>query len=362
MKQNKSLQVSLLFVVVLFWLWGCSDDVAGVTEDGNTMAEKNSSSSSIALESSSSIVPVACRAVTPKFTFDADGIPSTIEPLETDDFRTSEYREVDVNLVYSLIGARIRYLEENGFAENLDSSLAYSELYKAAGLDSLFADTLLFWKYGSVDTVYGSSLIGYSLKPLAYVFDEMDSLEFLEVQKVFAETGTMDRSLFCGIFDQNTFYGNMVQETTHFVEVVGCAWGGIEYDMPAHILKNFWRKCLDMPYCGESHRLEFMIAGRPDFGIADAEYVCQFSGWEIPGELDQNARNHKCTSDNLGDFIKIPSRSEGYYICRESGWSLDTMLEMGSVGEACDEEGKRLTGTMDEDIVYSCRNGEWVEF
>lgn len=263
-----------------------------------------------------------------------------------------------------LIEARAEQLKNNGSSEEIAKETAQQELLQSLGLDSLLKDTILiFYNTFPQGPFYGDSVTDEQKKnTISYLFAKQDSikknLDSIEIK--FAETGIVEREDFCPAIATMKF-DKLEYEATYFMENLGCAYGGPDVDNPTILLHNIWRKCIDLPYCNESHLFEFKTAGSNEFGINEAEYICKWNGWNYPTQIDLDTRNNPCTQEKIGQFMQKPS-DEKYYICKDSGWVKASYLEMDTKDSICDEEGKRIKGTFDTITPYTCHNGEWMEF
>ena len=254
-----------------------------------------------------------------------------------------------------IIKARTAKLVSNGVAAADAEKKAKEEFVAALGLDTLFHESPLQNGYAR----FTRSNVEYALN---YFFSR-DTVFVASFIKSFSETGTLDPSEYCGIWNVSLKPG-WGEATTDLVYIRarvwasnaaqrGCAATGSEEVPPTYIFSNLYRKCIGLPYCDDKMFGTVQRAGLKNI-ISDTLYFCDIRGWTFLSSFDQDTKDVPC--DKVGKVIKSASVNERYYICKADGWNVATKMDYEVQDLACGDSAKLVKSPTDPTKYYLCKN------
>ncbi len=257
-----------------------------------------------------------------------------------------------------IIKARTAKLVSNGVAAADAEKKAKEEFVAALGLDTLFHESPLQNGYAR----FTRSNVEYALN---YFFSR-DTVFVASFIKSFSETGTLDPSEYCGIWNVSLKPG-WGEATTDLVYIRarvwasnaaqrGCAATGSEEVPPTYIFSNLYRKCIGLPYCDDKMFGTVQRAGLKNI-ISDTLYFCDIRGWTFLSSFDQDTKDIPC--DKVGKVIKSASVNERYYICKADGWNVATKMDFEVQDLACGDSAKLVKSPSDTTKYYLCKNSKW---
>lgn len=305
LKSLKSLPIAASFFAAALFL-ACSETEnpqdAGVWTDDPTVAERLSSSSS--LESSNSEDP-------------ASSSERKTGNSSVNSKSSSSKHQSSSSVYYPPIpcGAGSISTEEYSPAGFVDSLIdGRVQKFVSEGMAPLMA------KDSAKRELYVSMGIEVSIeteREYMYLID--GALNFLynggisRAKKTFTETGSVNKGEYC--FYTVDEFEQISQDVSYEVVPGGCALPSNfdeMRDIVEHLIENIWLKCNDLP---------------------------------------------KCDRNVYGTFSK-----DGDLVCRDSGWGKPKQVDIETMGNLCDAEGKTQESLDNPGLYYVCHDNLWVEF
>lgn len=380
--------VSVTFATVYF---GCSDKVAGTTENDNALANEESSSSVEHISGSTEEIPSeilssssaagSCSStVKPKSS--SSETPNSIDTSTTVpvyDFNDSLIFNPPVNgggyngggggisgvtcfdsamvakaientiTVGKFIAGRIEKLKATGLSEEQAGSTARQELYTALGLDE-------FFRKQPDQRKYMSNLLNY-------IFGSTTQSEFYQyVEHAFTETGTLTKEHYCNFsedappFSQppatgpttTAFPGHIVYDHTMY-NLKNCKGTLI---IPTHLEDIVNAKCYDIPAC-DSSIIDTVIKASYN-NSPEALFTCRNVGWQIANAMETETFGVAC--DKEGKYIVYEKKNKFSFVCSlDSGWYLAETIDAETFDVPCDKHGKLHPSTSNPTKTYVCR-------
>jgi len=247
-----------------------------------------------------------------------------------------------------LVNGRAAKLVMGGSSEEDAENAAKQDLYKTLGLDTLLnSDT--FSKYSIKDAIN-------FLFFMVSAFDD----DFVDA---FAESGTLQRTDFCGVWKNISWESrpnSLNTPTINFwareVGIRGCVYTSRDVEELFLIFNNIFRKCMDLPYCDKKLFGSVKHAGLEGI-VADTSYVCKDSGWTILKNYDQDIKDTPC--DQVGKMFKSETVEKQYYVCKEDGWNITTQMAYETRDIPCDAPLKLVVSPTVDTLFYLCKDSEW---
>lgn len=247
-----------------------------------------------------------------------------------------------------LVNGRTAKLVLGGASEEDAENAAKQDLYKALGLDTLLnSDT--FSKYSIKDAIN-------FLFFMVSAFDD----DFVDA---FAESGTLQRTDFCGVWKNISWESGpdfwtspTINSWAREVGIRGCVYTSRDVEEPFLIFNNIFRKCMDLPYCDKKLFGSVKHAGLEGV-VADTSYVCKDSGWTILKNYDQDIKDTPC--DEVGKMFKSETIEKQFYVCKEDGWNITTQMAYETRNIPCDTPLKLVASPTVDTLFYLCKDSEW---
>lgn len=366
---NKIKYILLAFSLALF---ACSepDKTTGTSEDENTLAKNESSSSSedIKPESSSSsknsIVMdtiiywgqgawgISCGA----WGSSDGGKPDTI----------IVQRDTSMITVETIIKDRVEMLVSVGMPESEADSTVRWELYKSIGIDTLLTEN------PNIDPSLIDNALDYVLHswrtPQRDPEDEEYIREFFkEFVDDFTASGILDGDFFCLLDTKkiNDEYPDPSSITRTFITFGNDSWQDqcstkktYRRIIPVDIVSNIGRKCFGLPYCNKAIRDTIINAAfNLREGLKAKDYICREAGWDIA--TVQESATYGSVCDQEGKYAIIHDAYnilDSSFICSlDSGWHKVETIDAETFGEPCDKGGKLFESPNRSGVTYVCR-------
>lgn len=317
-----------------------SEKLTEANEDESLVLEVSSASEmSSAVEMSSALVTSSSSAYFVIDSFVEKDVPCGAPSLATQ--KKKDPYEL-------LVKGRTAKLILGGASEEDAENAAKQDLYKALGLDTLLnSDTLS--KYSIKDAIN-------FLFFMVSAFDD----DFVDA---FAESGTLQRTDFCGVWKNISWESGpdfWNSPTMNFwareVGIRGCVYTSRDVEEPFLIFNNIFRKCMDLPYCDKKLFGSVKHAGLEGI-VADTSYVCKDSGWTILKNYDQDIKDMPC--DEVGKMFKSETVEKQYYVCKEDGWNITTQMAYETREIPCDTPLKLVASPTVDTLFYLCKDSEW---
>lgn len=293
MKPIKHLKTTTLTAIAISIFLGCSNDLAGVTEDSNTM-QKNIAENHMS--------DTANVAVTDSIDDDyGHNIRCRPQPsLKRPDSQN--------DIITEIIKDREKILIKNGVDEKNAKDSATNELLRELGLDTLIASD------SSISMADISENLEYFL-----IDDGVDSTLFIKTKEDFTKDGKLEQLDFCHTFK----YEDLKNEILVMYPLCGDK-GPSYYERIANISHKFQvnirRKCIDIPYCDNSKIGEIIYAGNEDFLIPVQRYECNEFGWQAYTDTT-SLLDIPCDTNNKRTASPIyPGSTREFYVCYEGKW------------------------------------------
>jgi len=367
--------------------WACSEETsAGVAIDENTLAMESSSSvqnaeqpmdvtDSITKDQASTVVESGSSATAASVKSSSSSwihVPSggiagckaaaggvrveTKSVLLSGNYSFGGTEPED--LLDSVITARLMRVSPEKVGDSAARLAVRLDLYEILGLDTLRDDDN---RVRNDPNLGKSAYDKYASVTLNYVFEQTSQ----SLDK-YIESGTFGDHSYCSYFKGKTRL-SLSEDIFAFIDDLGCALGGDNYEYPLYTLENLWRKCMDLPYCNESNVGLVQRGGNKSYGLDEQVYSCDSSTWRHPPLFDWNvastyvAQTFDKVCDKDGDYFISTVDSKVAYVCHvESGWDSTSTLQVEMDGKSCDTEGDVIQSPVSANVYYACQNGKWI--
>ncbi len=362
---------------IAFLACSCSDKVAGTTEDENTLAQGDSSSSTEDALSSkedalSSMLEVSSSSIYAIIQPDSLGSETTnsINDLIFDSpsfggdgnwgglggqgtcLDSAEVAQAIENTITlgKFISGRTEKLIATGLTQEQASATAQQELFTALGIDTFLQEQPTQKKYIS--------------NLLNYIFGGTTESEFYKsVEKTFTETGTLSKEHYCNFAERE-------ETSADKIPITGYTGIGFprhliyEYTMynsrsckgtlliPSRIIEVVNTKCYDMPPCDSSN---IGTTVKAKYKSAEKFFTCRASGWDGANAMEATTFGIECDKEGKDVFYGGKPINISFVCSLDSGWHVAETIDAETFDVPCDKHGKLYTSMDTPNTTYVCR-------
>ena len=381
--------VSVAFTTAFF---GCSDKVAGTTENDNALANEESSSSiggtteevDTSISSSSAGDSKNESSSSKYYSVDSTSteLPTTTDPivfvpdtvaLDSLIFSPDGYSiggssgggagttvcidsaKVDEAIRNSItlgafIEGRIEKLITSGLSPEQASNTARQELFSTLGIDAFLIEQ--------------PEQLNFISNLLNYILGGTVTSDFYKAaEKKFTETGTLSKDNYCEFENYSTIGSALLPIAGH----TGRAFSGhVLYEktmyrrencrgtflIPNKILDVVDARCYDMPKC-DSSIIDTVV--KASYKSLEGLFTCRDWGyWETANMMETLTYGEDC--DKEGKYIFYEKKPDTSFVCNlQSGWEIAETIDAETYGIECNKQGKLFESPNRSGVTYVCR-------